>query len=171
MTVTVYLSLFAFANSTIFIWSVLSRIRFDLNIQFTFQIDRINSIFNEMPWLKSIYVLLFIAVKQSEAMICSRYPANTLMPKSPVDENFVVTISGNPQTYILGQEYNGECQWRKCLPNIRTSHIFNNKQTTIKKISQYCVWVCIVYWNLALTLSGLIRRTLNLKMCGIEICI
>lgn len=42
------------------------------------------------------------------ALICTRRPANTATPKSPVDENYVISISGNPETYILGQEYNGE---------------------------------------------------------------
>lgn len=90
-----------------------------------------------MLWLQAIYVLLLIAVKQSEAIICSRYPMNTNTNKSPVDENFLVTISGNPQTYILGQTYNGECRRLKCLKNIRSSHVFS-KQTTIKN-NQYFV--------------------------------
>ncbi|XP_054736829.1 spondin-1 [Anastrepha obliqua] len=59
-----------------------------------------------MVWLKFIFLVLLVAAKQVQALICSRYPTNTLMPKSPVDENFMVTISGNPQTYILGQDYN-----------------------------------------------------------------
>lgn len=42
------------------------------------------------------------------ALICTRRPANTATPKSPVDENYVISITGNPETYILGQEYNGE---------------------------------------------------------------
>lgn len=42
------------------------------------------------------------------ALICTRHPANTHTPKSPVDENYVISITGNPETYILGQEYNGE---------------------------------------------------------------
>ncbi|XP_030554303.1 spondin-1 [Drosophila novamexicana] len=40
------------------------------------------------------------------ALICTRHPANTHTPKSPVDENYVISITGNPETYILGQEYN-----------------------------------------------------------------
>ncbi|CAD7011921.1 unnamed protein product [Ceratitis capitata] len=61
-----------------------------------------------MLWHKIISSvwLLVATIRPTEALICSRYPINTLMPKSPVDENFLVTISGNPQTYILGQEYN-----------------------------------------------------------------
>lgn len=42
------------------------------------------------------------------ALVCTRRPANTLALKSPVDENYVISITGNPETYILGQEYNGE---------------------------------------------------------------
>ncbi|XP_017476494.1 PREDICTED: spondin-1 [Rhagoletis zephyria] len=60
-----------------------------------------------MLLLKAIFVVFLLAKHhQVDALICSRYPTNTNMPKSPVDENFVVTISGNPQTYVLGQEYN-----------------------------------------------------------------
>lgn len=49
---------------------------------------------------------LFLGVVNS--LICTRRPANTATPKSPVDENYVISVSGNPETYILGQEYNGE---------------------------------------------------------------
>lgn len=57
--------------------------------------------------------MLFVGVSlllapTGRALICTRRPANTATPKSPVDENYVISISGNPETYILGQEYNGE---------------------------------------------------------------
>lgn len=42
------------------------------------------------------------------AILCSRYPQNTLAPKAPVDDNFAITITGNAQTYLLGQTYNGK---------------------------------------------------------------
>uniref|UniRef100_A0A1A9ZR78 Spondin-1 n=1 Tax=Glossina pallidipes TaxID=7398 RepID=A0A1A9ZR78_GLOPL len=37
---------------------------------------------------------------------CNRYPSNTFAAKSPVDDNYAILISGNPNTYILGQSYN-----------------------------------------------------------------
>ncbi|XP_075165996.1 spondin-1-like [Haematobia irritans] len=40
------------------------------------------------------------------SIICSRYPKNTLRPKAPVDDNFAISITGNAQTYLLGQTYN-----------------------------------------------------------------
>lgn len=56
--------------------------------------------------------MLFVGVSllapTGRALICTRRPANTATPKSPVDENYVISISGNTETYILGQEYNGE---------------------------------------------------------------
>ncbi|KAL7736313.1 hypothetical protein ACLKA6_014789 [Drosophila palustris] len=45
-------------------------------------------------------------VSSGGSLICTRRPANTATPKSPVDENYVISITGNPETYILGQEYN-----------------------------------------------------------------
>ncbi|XP_058979646.1 spondin-1-like [Musca domestica] len=44
------------------------------------------------------------------AILCSRYPQNTLAPKAPVDDNFAITITGNAQTYLLGQTYNVSLQ-------------------------------------------------------------
>uniref|UniRef100_A0A1I8PW00 Spondin-1 n=1 Tax=Stomoxys calcitrans TaxID=35570 RepID=A0A1I8PW00_STOCA len=41
---------------------------------------------------------------------CSRYPKNTLTPKAPVDDNFAIAITGNAQTYLLGQTYNVSLQ-------------------------------------------------------------
>lgn len=58
-----------------------------------------------MWYLLVVYVLLPYS---GWALICTRHPANTHTPKSPVDENYVISITGNPETYILGQEYNGE---------------------------------------------------------------
>ncbi|XP_062133083.1 spondin-1 [Drosophila sulfurigaster albostrigata] len=51
-------------------------------------------------------LILFAVVSNGSALICTRRPANTATPKSPVDENYVISITGNPETYILGQEYN-----------------------------------------------------------------
>ncbi|XP_067628122.1 spondin-1 [Eurosta solidaginis] len=59
-----------------------------------------------MILLEIVFIIFLLASKQVDALICSRYPTNTNMPKSPVDENFIVTIHGNPQTYVLGQAYN-----------------------------------------------------------------
>ena len=56
-----------------------------------------------------LFILLFFMPENIlGARRCSRYPSNTLTPKSPVDENFVISITGNAQTYILGQSYNGK---------------------------------------------------------------
>ncbi|XP_023168709.2 spondin-1 [Drosophila hydei] len=52
-------------------------------------------------------LMVFVMLPYSSwALICTRHPANTHTPKSPVDENYVISITGNPETYILGQEYN-----------------------------------------------------------------
>ncbi|KAH8285068.1 hypothetical protein KR054_004674 [Drosophila jambulina] len=51
-------------------------------------------------------LLLALAIGRVSCLICTRRPANTATPKSPVDENYVISVSGNPETYILGQEYN-----------------------------------------------------------------
>ncbi|KAH8252232.1 hypothetical protein KR038_004946 [Drosophila bunnanda] len=51
-------------------------------------------------------LLLALAIGPVSCLICTRRPANTATPKSPVDENYVISVSGNPETYILGQEYN-----------------------------------------------------------------
>ncbi|KAH8384614.1 hypothetical protein KR093_002647 [Drosophila rubida] len=51
-------------------------------------------------------LVLCALASSGRALICTRRPANTATPKSPVDENYVISITGNPETYILGQEYN-----------------------------------------------------------------
>ncbi|XP_017115447.1 spondin-1 [Drosophila elegans] len=51
-------------------------------------------------------LLASLVIGRVGCLICTRRPANTGSPKSPVDENFVISVSGNPETYILGQEYN-----------------------------------------------------------------
>lgn len=69
-------------------------------------------------WMLFVGVSLLLA-PTGRALICTRRPANTATPKSPVDENYVISISGNPETYILGQEYNGE----RCGVRERTSSL------------------------------------------------
>ncbi|XP_017147974.1 spondin-1 [Drosophila miranda] len=51
-------------------------------------------------------LLAALTIGTARSLICTRRPANTATPKSPVDENYVISITGNPETYILGQEYN-----------------------------------------------------------------
>ncbi|KAH8297458.1 hypothetical protein KR044_012087 [Drosophila immigrans] len=53
-----------------------------------------------------LLLMLFAMASSGRALICTRRPANTNKPKMPVDENYVISITGNPETYILGQEYN-----------------------------------------------------------------
>ncbi|XP_037954007.1 spondin-1-like [Teleopsis dalmanni] len=52
--------------------------------------------------------LLILILKPAKIwpLICSRYPTHIYKPKSPVDDHFTLSISGNPQTYVLGQSYN-----------------------------------------------------------------
>lgn len=52
------------------------------------------------------------------SLICSRYPQNTLTPKAPVDDNFAISITGNAQTYLLGQSYNGKWVVNQCSKTI-----------------------------------------------------
>lgn len=61
-----------------------------------------------MKCLYIIFILIFLIPEHEFTRRCSRYPSNTFTPKSPVDENFVISITGNPQHYILGQSYNGK---------------------------------------------------------------
>ncbi|XP_017068836.1 spondin-1 [Drosophila eugracilis] len=56
--------------------------------------------------LMELLLLASLLIGSVNCLICTRRPANTGSPKSPVDENFVISVSGNPETYILGQEYN-----------------------------------------------------------------
>jgi len=58
--------------------------------------------------LVELIILASLVIGRVGCLICTRRPANTASPKSPVDENFVISVMGNPETYILGQEYNGE---------------------------------------------------------------
>ncbi|KAH8271532.1 hypothetical protein KR018_004692 [Drosophila ironensis] len=53
-----------------------------------------------------LLLLATLLAGRVSCLICTRRPANTATPKSPVDENYVISVSGNPETYILGQEYN-----------------------------------------------------------------
>ncbi|KAM7345254.1 spondin-1-like [Cochliomyia hominivorax] len=63
-----------------------------------------------MKCLQILFILLFIIPEHEFVKRCSRYPSNTFTPKSPVDENFVISITGNAQHYILGQSYNVSLQ-------------------------------------------------------------
>lgn len=58
-----------------------------------------------MQWL---IVLLSISTMLNVVMTCNRAPQGTIAAKSPVDENFVVSLGGNPETYVPGQRYNGK---------------------------------------------------------------
>jgi len=39
---------------------------------------------------------------------CNRVPLGTTAAKSPVDDNYVLSVNGNTQSYVPGQRYNGE---------------------------------------------------------------
>lgn len=52
--------------------------------------------------------LVFVLQSLEVAIACSRVPFGTTASKSPVDENYVITIAGNPTTYIPGEKYNGK---------------------------------------------------------------
>lgn len=58
-----------------------------------------------MNWLA---LAVSISATLNIALACSRVPAGTTAAKSPVDENYVISVAGNPQSYIPGQKYNGE---------------------------------------------------------------
>jgi len=80
-------------------------------------------------------------VSTGGALICTRRPANTATPKSPVDENYVISIAGNPETYILGQEYNGKRVGSLTLRlnfNVRLLSVYTYLEIR-SKISQYFV--------------------------------
>lgn len=62
-----------------------------------------------LPSTWTIWVLINILMPLGTGQqLCSRYPANIHSSRAQADENFIIMISGNPQTYILGQTYNGE---------------------------------------------------------------
>lgn len=58
------------------------------------------------------FILTVILLQKGQNQIfarkCNRYPSNTFAAKSPVDDNYAILISGNPNTYILGQSYNSK---------------------------------------------------------------
>ncbi|KAH8398980.1 hypothetical protein KR222_007355 [Zaprionus bogoriensis] len=57
-------------------------------------------------WHLWLFLVLALLAPRGRTLICTRRPPNTSSPKSPVDENYVISIAGNPETYIAGQEYN-----------------------------------------------------------------
>ncbi|XP_037814120.1 spondin-1 [Lucilia sericata] len=56
-----------------------------------------------MNWLS---LAISISATLNIALACSRVPTGTTAAKSPADESYVVSVAGNPQTYIPGQKYN-----------------------------------------------------------------
>ncbi|XP_053961979.1 spondin-1 isoform X2 [Anastrepha ludens] len=58
---------------------------------------------NKMNWLA---LIISISATINIALACSRIPPGATTAKSRVDDNYMVSIAGNPQTYIPGQKYN-----------------------------------------------------------------
>lgn len=59
-----------------------------------------------MPALEVLVLIMALALARIEA--CNRTPSGTTAAKSPVDENYVLSVGGNAQSYVPGQKYNGE---------------------------------------------------------------
>ncbi|EDW60569.1 spondin-1 [Drosophila virilis] len=53
-----------------------------------------------------IFVLLATTCCLPLIQACSRVPQGVTAAKSPVDENFVLSVAGNAQSYVPGQKYN-----------------------------------------------------------------
>ncbi|XP_017839968.1 spondin-1 [Drosophila busckii] len=58
------------------------------------------SLYIAILWAISSHVLLIHATP------CSRVPQGATAAKSPVDDNFVLSVGGNAQSYVPGQKYN-----------------------------------------------------------------
>lgn len=61
-----------------------------------------------MRALESLLYLLALARILPGIQACSRVPLGATAAKSPVDDNYVLSVAGNAQSYIPGQRYNGE---------------------------------------------------------------
>lgn len=56
----------------------------------------------------SLVLLLALGTSLSLAESCNRTPQGASAGKSPVDDNFVLTVANNAQSYVPGQKYNGK---------------------------------------------------------------
>lgn len=54
-----------------------------------------------------LFALVISAFLLEVSWACNRIPQGTTAAKSPVDENYSISIVGTPQTYVPGQKYNG----------------------------------------------------------------
>ncbi|XP_030383750.1 spondin-1 [Scaptodrosophila lebanonensis] len=59
----------------------------------------------KMHWLMLCLTILFASAPMP-SQACSRIPSGVTAAKSPVDDNYVLSIAGNAQTYVPGQKYN-----------------------------------------------------------------
>ncbi|XP_020800952.1 spondin-1 [Drosophila serrata] len=59
-----------------------------------------------MRALASLWWLLALARILPRIEACNRVPLGATAAKSPVDDNYVLSVAGNAQTYIPGQKYN-----------------------------------------------------------------
>lgn len=58
--------------------------------------------------LVSLVILLALGWGLSLGESCNRTPQGATAGKSPVDDNFVLSVANNAQSYVPGQKYNGK---------------------------------------------------------------
>lgn len=58
--------------------------------------------------LISLVILLALGSSLSLGESCNRTPQGATAGKSPVDDNFVLSVANNAQSYVPGQKYNGK---------------------------------------------------------------
>ncbi|KAM7345702.1 spondin-1 isoform 1-T3 [Cochliomyia hominivorax] len=56
-----------------------------------------------MNWL---LLAISISATLNIALACNRLPLGTSAPKSPVDDNYMILVAGNVESYVPGQKYN-----------------------------------------------------------------
>lgn len=62
----------------------------------------------EMKALEGFTILLALVGVIPRIEGCIRVPPGVTAAKSPVDDNYVLSVNGNTQSYVPGQRYNGE---------------------------------------------------------------
>ncbi|XP_023030655.1 spondin-1 [Drosophila willistoni] len=60
----------------------------------------------QMNDLLIVLILLLAFTWPSLGLICNRVPLGATAAKSPVDDNYVLSVAGTQQTYVPGQRYN-----------------------------------------------------------------
>lgn len=52
-----------------------------------------------------LFTLLLLLVERSISLRCDRTPEGARTPRTQTGHNYVIEISGNPDTYVPGEQY------------------------------------------------------------------